>query len=144
MNKLIIPPFLKSGDCVAIIGTARAIETEELEFTKVLLKSWGLISKEGPNLRKTFHQFAGTDEERAVDLQWAIDNQNIKAIICFRGGYGTIRIVDKVNFKPLLSNPKWICGYSDITVLHNKIHSTVWLLFILLCRLISRTTPPRL
>ncbi len=123
MTKPIIPPVLKSGDRVAIISTARSIDTEKLSFAIQLMENWGLTCIEGPNLRKVFNQFAGTDVERAADLQWAIANENVQGIICFRGGYGTIQIMDKVNFKPLLSNPKWVCGYSDITVLHNKMHS---------------------
>ncbi|MBT5402722.1 MAG: LD-carboxypeptidase [Crocinitomicaceae bacterium] len=123
MTKLIIPQALKPGDQVAIISTARSIDPEKLHDAIQLLEKWGLICKEGRNLRRVFNQFAGTIEERASDLQWAITEENIKGIICFRGGYGTVQIIDKVNFKPLLTNPKWICGYSDITVLHNKVHS---------------------
>ncbi len=123
MTKLIIPPVLRSGDQVAIISTARSIDAQKLSFAIQLIENWGLVCREGPNLRRVFNQFSGTDTERAADLQWAIADENIKGIICFRGGYGTIQIIDKVNFEPLLSNPKWICGYSDITILHNKIHS---------------------
>ena len=97
MTKLIIPQALKPGDQVAIISTARSIDPEKLHDAIQLLEKWGLICKEGRNLRRVFNQFAGTIEERASDLQWAITEENIKGIICFRGGYGTVQIIDKVN-----------------------------------------------
>jgi muramoyltetrapeptide carboxypeptidase len=84
---------------------------------------WGIELVTSPNLFSEFHQFSGTDEERAADLQWAINQSEIEAIICFRGGYGTVRIIDKIDFSPLLTRPKWIVGYSDVTVLHARLNT---------------------
>ena len=86
-----------------------------------LLESWGLQVVLGETVTSDFHQFAGTDEFRAQELQEFIDDDNIKAIIAARGGYGCIRIIDKIDFSPLLENPKWLVGFSDITVLHSAL-----------------------
>lgn len=112
---------LQTHDKIAIISTARSIDYEKLEYAKSIFKSWELEVVEAPNLRAVHHQFCGTDEQRKNDLQWALDNQQIKAIICFRGGYGTVRILDDIDFTNFSKNPKWIVGYSDVTALHNKI-----------------------
>ncbi len=122
MNTLTVPPALKSGDKVALISTARKIDPDHLEGAVNQLKKWGLEAIEGESLRAEQNQFCGSDLQRAADLQWAINDPEIKAIICFRGGYGTVRILDKVDFTPLSIQPKWICGYSDVTALHNKLH----------------------
>lgn len=88
-----------------------------------LLQSWGLEVVLGETLNLSFHQFAGDDDERAQDLQRFIDDNNIKAIIAARGGYGTVRIIDKINFDNMRQNPKWIVGFSDITILHTHLYS---------------------
>ena len=127
------PPHLRSGDQVALVATARFIDPEQLLKTTRVLESWGLKLSIGEHLTKVSNQFAGTDEERASDLQKAINNPEIRAIICYRGGYGSIRLLDLVDFSGLIANPKWICGYSDITVFHSllntmrikSIHSTM-------------------
>ncbi len=118
---MIIPQRLKTGDTVAIVSTARSIDSDKLNFATTLIESWGLKVLHGPNLSMVSNQFAGTDQQRADDLQWAIDHPMVKAIICFRGGYGTVRILDLVDFEPFKASPKWICGYSDVTVLHQKL-----------------------
>lgn len=118
----IIPSSLKKGDKVALISTARKISEQELEFAVELLQSWGLVVVFGKHLFEEYHQFAGTDEQRAADLQAAINDPAVKAILCVRGGYGTVRIVDRVDFTPLQQHPKWIAGYSDVTVLHSALH----------------------
>ena len=118
---MITPKPLKKGDTVGLVSTARKISREELEFAEDLFESWGLKVEFAPNLFKSHHQFAGTDEQRLADFQGFIDSAEISAIICVRGGYGTVRIIDELNFFPLVENPKWICGYSDITVLLNKL-----------------------
>lgn len=115
---MIIPPYLKPGDTVALVATARKINKEELAPAVAILESYGLVVAPGRHLFKEHNQFAGTDTERAEDLQWAIDNPSVKAIIIARGGYGTLRIADHINFDPLLKSPKWVVGYSDVTVLH--------------------------
>lgn len=119
MKSIIVPPPLKKGDKVALISTARKIDSAMIIPAASLLTSWGLVVVEGTNLNAADNQFCGTDKERASDLQWALDNDEIKAIICFRGGYGTIRLLDQVDFTGLQKSPKWICGYSDVTALHN-------------------------
>jgi muramoyltetrapeptide carboxypeptidase len=118
-----IPPSLKLGDKIAIISTARKISSEELKAAVDCFYRWGFDVIYGKNLLKEEHQFSGTDHERAEDLQWALDDENIKAVVCARGGYGTVRIIDRIDFSKFKANPKWIVGYSDITVLHEHIHS---------------------
>ncbi|MEO6303567.1 MAG: LD-carboxypeptidase [Bacteroidia bacterium] len=117
----ILPPYLKKGDTILIIATARARSKEAIEPAINILKSWGLKVETGPNAFKKHNQFAGTDEQRANDLQWAIDHKTAKAVLISGGGYGGMRVVDHVNFKPLLKNPKWFVGYSDTTVIHNRL-----------------------
>ena len=116
-----IPPYLKKGDTILIIATARAKNKEIIDPAIKILESWGLIVELGTNIFKTHHQFAGTDKERADDLQWAINHKTAKAVLISSGGYGTLRIIDRVNFKPLLKNPKWFIGYSDTTVIHSRL-----------------------
>jgi muramoyltetrapeptide carboxypeptidase len=116
-----VPSYLKKGDTIVIIATARARSKNDIQPAIDILKSWGLKVETGPNAFKTHHQFAGTDEERAADLQWAIDHKTAKAILISGGGYGTLRVIDKVNFKPLSKVPKWVIGYSDTTVLHSRL-----------------------
>ncbi|MDX2172581.1 MAG: LD-carboxypeptidase [Bacteroidota bacterium] len=118
---MIIPPYLKKGDTILLIATARARSKEQLAPAIKILKSWGLTVEVGVNLYKIHHQFAGTDEERAHDLQWAINHKTAKAILIAGGGYGTLRVIDSVNFKPLLNYPKWFIGYSDTTVIQSRL-----------------------
>lgn len=115
------PPFLKTGDTILIIGTARARDKHQIEPAIAILKSWGLQVELGTNLFKKHHQFAGTDEQRAADLQWAVDHKKAKAVLIAGGGYGTLRIIDKVNFNSLKKNPKWFVGYSDTTILQARL-----------------------
>lgn len=117
----LIPPFLKKGDTILLIGTARARNQEALQPAMSILKAWGLKVVTGKNLFKVHNQFAGTDAQRASDLQWAIDHKTAKAVLIAGGGYGTMRIIDKVNFKNLVKQPKWFIGYSDTTVIHNRL-----------------------
>jgi muramoyltetrapeptide carboxypeptidase len=117
------PPYLKKNDKVAIIATAKKFELSKLKPAIKILESWGLEIVLGKNLYKSHHQFAGTDEERAYDLQAMLDDESIRAIFCARGGYGTNRIIDKLNFKKFLKKPKWIAGFSDVTVLHCHLHN---------------------
>jgi muramoyltetrapeptide carboxypeptidase len=120
---LIIPPPLKPGDKIAIVATARWITPEQLDEAKAVIASWGFEVCTGQFIHTRDFQLAGDDHQRAQDLQNAINDPNVKAIMIARGGYGTIRILDEVDFSPLLRHPKWICGYSDITVLHTKLQS---------------------
>ena len=118
---MITPSVLKKGDKVAIVATAKRITQEEVSFAVQLIESWGLDVVLGKHLFDIHHQFAGTDENRLSDFQTALNNPDIKAIICARGGYGTVRIVDKIDFSVFQKHPKWIVGYSDITVFHSHI-----------------------
>lgn len=116
------PNHLKEGDKIGIISTARKISDIELQPAITKLQEWGFEVVLGNNLFQEHHQFAGTDEQRAADLQKMMDNDSVKAIICARGGYGTVRIIDKLDFSKFKQHPKWLIGYSDVTVLHSYIH----------------------
>lgn len=120
---MIQAPYLKKGDKIAIVASARKISMEEINPAIAILKSWGLEIVPGKNLFKSDNQFSGTDKERAEDLQTMLDDPSVKAIISARGGYGTIRIIDAIDFTKFKQHPKWIVGYSDITVLHSHIHN---------------------
>ena len=123
-NKLIQPPYLKVGDTVAIVAPAGILKhrTDEIEKAKKLLESWGLNTIVGKNVFNQAYHFAGSDEERRDDIQKAMDDPKIAAIWCARGGYGTVRILDKLNYEKFKKHPKWIIGYSDITALHNQVN----------------------
>lgn len=116
-----IPNYLKLGDKIALISTARKISEQEIEPSLNIIQNWGFKPVKGKNLHKVYHQFAGTVQQRSEDLQWALNDPEIKAIICARGGYGTVQLIDGINFDAFRKNPKWICGYSDVTVLHAHI-----------------------
>jgi len=121
VSKTIIPPYLKPGDTVGILCTARFISKEELAPSIKLLEGWGLKVKIGNTVGKQVDQMGGTDSEKVIDLQAMIEDDSISCIWCARGGYGTVRIVDQINFDSLLKHPKWILGFSDITVLHSQL-----------------------
>ncbi len=112
------PPHLKSGDEVAIISPAFFVDELKVNEAAGILENWGLRVRIGRNAFRRHGPFAGTDEERLADLQQMTDNENIKAIFCSRGGYGVLKIIDKVDFSSLRKIPKWYVGFSDITVLH--------------------------
>lgn len=119
---MLIPPSLKPGDKVAIVCTARKFEPEQCLPAIELMDSMGLEVILGNTIGKDNFQLGGTDEERADDLQQMINRNDIKAIWIARGGYGTVRIIDKIDFTPLRNQPKWLIGFSDITVLHSHLH----------------------
>lgn len=120
------PPFLRQGDTVGLVATARKVVPEEIQFAIETLKSWGLKVLLAPNLFHSHHQFADTDIERAKALQTFLDDRkDIKAILAVRGGYGTVRMVDYLDFEEFKKYPKWFIGYSDATVLHAHIHKNV-------------------
>jgi len=120
---MILPPYLKKGDTVAIIATARKISKEEIQPAVTFFESYGLSVLLGKNLFESSNQYAGTDLQRAEDLQRALNDKNIKAIVIARGGYGTIRLMEHVDFTEFKKCPKWVVGYSDVTVLHSAIHN---------------------
>lgn len=115
------PPFLKKGDTALLIATARARSKEQLTPAYEILKKWGLNIEAGKHLYEKHNQFAGTDEQRASDLQWAINHPTAKAVILAGGGYGTLRIIDEVSFSKLKKYPKWFVGYSDATILQARL-----------------------
>ncbi|MFA9192495.1 LD-carboxypeptidase [Flavobacterium sp. FZUC8N2.13] len=120
---MITPAALQKGDTVAIVATARKYTDNNLKPAIDLLHSWGLEVVIGKSIGLDNHQLAGTDEQRAADFQTQLDNPNIKAIWCVKGGYGTVRIIDTLDFTKFKQNPKWIVGFSDITVLHNHLNT---------------------
>jgi muramoyltetrapeptide carboxypeptidase len=120
---MITPPYLKKGDKIGIAATARKVSMDELEPAITAFKNWGLEVVLGKNLFQSQDQFAGTDQERAEDLQIMLDDPSINAIIGARGGYGTLRIIDQLDFDLFRKDPKWIIGFSDLTVLHSHIHN---------------------
>lgn len=118
-----LPPFLEPGDKIGIVSTASKIDRNIVETAVKLLKSIGFEVELGANVFAQSNQFAGTDKQRSSDLQSMIDNPNIKAIICSRGGYGTLRTIQSISWEQFRQFPKWIIGFSDITVLHAKLNS---------------------
>jgi muramoyltetrapeptide carboxypeptidase len=116
------PPYLKQGDTIAVVCTARKIDIKELQTALDLFDSWGLKVLLGKSILLEENQFAGNDAARAEDFQAMLNNKIVKAIIVARGGYGTVRIIDQLDFKKFRKKPKWIVGYSDITVLHSHIN----------------------
>jgi muramoyltetrapeptide carboxypeptidase len=111
------------GDAVGIVAPARKVQPSEVEPAIRMLEDWGLQVVLGKNIFGENNQFSGTDQERASDFQSMIDDSNIKAILCARGGYGTIRIFEHINLRALQREPKWIVGFSDITALHGVLNS---------------------
>ena len=118
---MIAPAYLKKGDTIAIVATARKNIEDNLQPAISWLKSWGLEVVIGATIGLDVNQLAGTDEQRAADFQTQLDNPNIKAIWCVRGGYGTVRMIDLLNFTKFKKSPKWIIGFSDVTVLHSHL-----------------------
>jgi muramoyltetrapeptide carboxypeptidase len=118
-----IPPSLQKGDTIAIVSTARKNIDDNLKPAIDLLHSWGLEVRIGKTIGLENNQLAGTDVERAADFQQQLDNPNIKAIWCVRGGYGTVRMIDLLDFTKFKKNPKWIIGFSDVTVIHSYINN---------------------
>jgi muramoyltetrapeptide carboxypeptidase len=114
----IVPKYLKPGDTIGITCPAGNITEEEIQPARLQMIEWGFHIKIGDTVGKKDFTFGGTDEERAKDFQQMLDDPTIKAIMCARGGYGFVRIIDKLNFTKFIAKPKWIIGFSDVTVLH--------------------------
>ncbi|GAA3923703.1 LD-carboxypeptidase [Hymenobacter algoricola] len=131
------PPALRAGDQVAIVSTARKVSAEEVAAAVDILTGWGLTVVLGESITAEHHQFAGSDALRARDFQHQLDAPEIRAVLCARGGYGTTRIIDRLDFSGFARQPKWIAGFSDITTLnchllalgHESIHGVMPLLF---------------
>ncbi|HKP32275.1 MAG TPA: LD-carboxypeptidase [Chitinophagaceae bacterium] len=117
-----IPKYLKPGDTIGITAPAGHITAEEIRPSVIQMESWGFRIKVGSTIGKTDFTFAGTDQERAADFQEMLDDPTIKAIMCARGGYGMVRIIDKLDFTKFIQKPKWVIGFSDLTVFHSHIN----------------------
>lgn len=122
-DSVVLPPYLKNGSVVGITSPAGYITLEDIQPAIAQITSWNLKVKIGSTIGKRHFGFGGTDEERLRDLQQMLDDPSIQAIMCARGGYGMIRIIDKLNFSSFVRKPKWVIGFSDITVIHNHINS---------------------
>ncbi|HEX8316444.1 MAG TPA: LD-carboxypeptidase, partial [Flavisolibacter sp.] len=119
-----IPPYLKKGDTIGIVAPAGYMAIEKMQACIETLDHWGYNVVMGATTHSNSgNYFSGTDEERLNDLQQMMDDKKVAAILCARGGYGMSRIIDDLSFKKFKKNPKWIIGYSDITVLHSHLHS---------------------
>lgn len=118
-----IPPYLKAGDTIGITCPAGYITQAEIEPAVIQMKSWGFNVQIGKTVGARDFTFGGTDQERLDDLQQMLDDPKISAIMCARGGYGAVRIIDQLDFKAYRSSPKWLIGFSDITILHCHINS---------------------
>ena len=116
------PTYLRKGDTVAITCPAKKLPRNINDAVR-LIESWGLNVVLGETVFAEDNQYAGDDELRSKDFQRFLDDPNVKAIFAARGGYGTIRIIDKINFESFAQQPKWIIGFSDITVLHSHIYA---------------------
>ncbi|MBN3036026.1 MAG: LD-carboxypeptidase [Bacteroidales bacterium] len=118
---MITPPYLKPDDRVAVVAPAGRVPELKVGKSARVLEQWGLKVAYGKHLFGTLYSFSGHDSERLADLQQALDDPSIRAVICARGGYGSIRIIDRIDFSEFARHPKWIVGFSDITVLHSHI-----------------------
>ncbi|MCL1943142.1 MAG: LD-carboxypeptidase [Candidatus Azobacteroides sp.] len=115
------PPFLKPGDQVAIVSPSGKINPDYIAGEMKRLQDFGLIPVPGKYVSGTYGRYAGTDAERLFDLQEALDNPGIKAVFCSRGGYGCIHLADKLQWNKFRRHPKWMIGYSDITIIHSMV-----------------------
>lgn len=121
---MIEPPFLKHGDTIGIAAPGRKVPREIIQESLAIFQSWGVHVRLATNLFSNNHSYlAGTDRERLADFQELINNKSVNAILCARGGYGSSRFIDQLDFSPLKTNPKWIAGFSDVTALHLKLYS---------------------
>jgi muramoyltetrapeptide carboxypeptidase len=118
---MIIPPYIKPGDTIAIVSPASVIDRKHVDPAVDLLIRMGFNVLIGNNTFSSFHQFSSTDTERAFDLQSMLDNENVSTIICARGGYGSLRTLQHINWEKFLQKPKWLVGFSDITVFHSAL-----------------------
>ena len=118
-----IPPYLQKDDTIGLVCPAGYMPVERVsECIRVLNEDWGFTTKVGNTIGKQFNYFSGTDEERLDDFQRMLDDDEIKAILCARGGYGITRIIDRLDFTKFKKHPKWIIGFSDVTILHSHIY----------------------
>lgn len=118
------PPYLQKGDTIGLVCPAGAMPVEKVsECIRVFNEDWGFRTKVGKTVGNKFNYFSGTDEERLADFQQMLDDEEVKAVLCARGGYGMGRIIEDIDFKKFKKQPKWIIGFSDITVLHSHLYT---------------------
>jgi len=120
-----VPPYLKKGDTIGIVCPAGYMPAAKAQTCIETFQQWGLKVSVGKTLGSQFNYFSGTDEERLQDLQQMLDDKNINAIFCGRGGYGLSRIIDQLDLSKFKRNPKWIIGYSDVTILHAHLYTSI-------------------
>lgn len=116
-----LPAPLQPGDEIRIVSPSGKIDPAYIDGAKKVLSGWGYNATEGQFARSEYGRFGGTKEQRIDDLQKAFDDPNVKAVLCSRGGYGVAQIIDKIDFTSFCNRPKWLIGFSDITILHNAI-----------------------
>jgi len=134
---MVQPPFLQPGDAIGIVAPANQLSISSIKKAATIIESWGLEVLLGKSVYDKHHQFAGPDQARLLDLQSMMDDLRVKAIFCARGGYGTSRILDELDFSKFRTNPKWLIGFSDITALLcqlyrlgiKSVHGTMPILF---------------
>lgn len=117
------PPYLKPGSLIGITCPSGYVSAERVQYAVVVLEKWGFRCRLGKTVGNEFHYFSGDDDTRLGDLQQMLDDPGIDAILMGRGGYGLSRIIDRIDFTAFVQHPKWICGFSDITVLHSHIQA---------------------
>lgn len=115
---MVVPPYLQPGDTIGIVCPSGYMPQENFQTCVNVMQDWGFSIKIGSTPGSQHFYFSGTDEQRLADLQSMMDDSSVKAILCARGGYGLSRIIDEIDFKKFRKHPKWIVGFSDITVLH--------------------------
>jgi len=136
------PPYLKPGDKVAIVSPSGTVDQRYIDGAIEALASWQLNPVVSPFARESYGRFSGTDEQRLLDLQQALDDPSVRAVLCSRGGYGLIRILDKLNFDAFVRHPKWLIGFSDITILHAAaIHKRIQSIHSIMARGMTENDP---
>ena len=120
-----IPPYLKKGDTIGIVCPSGTLSAKKAATCVSTLEAWGYKVKVGKTLGTQHHYFSATDEARAADMQEMLDDKNVQAVLCGRGGYGMSRIIDVLDFKMFKKHPKWVIGFSDITLLHNHFYQVL-------------------
>jgi len=124
-TRCVVPPALAAGDTIGITSPAGFITHEEIQPALRQMQEWGYRVRVGDTIGKRYHTFGGTDAERLADLQQMLDAPDVQAIMCARGGYGAVRLIDKLNWQRFKQAPKWMVGFSDITVLHAHLNRQV-------------------
>ena len=119
---MIQPPALNPGDLIYITAPAKITDPKTVFFAKEYLEKKGFKVLVSAHCFGSHNYFSGTDEERMLDLQFGMDHPDVRAILCARGGYGSIRLVDRINWANMLREPKWLIGFSDITVFHHRLN----------------------